>query len=68
MPPTTPIWRTPAITSECGLEALATDHSDRHIADGQMRKRSPCYIDASVHKPASTAKTFQPKGFSFALD
>jgi transposase len=51
--------------SERGLEALADDNINGYIADGQMRKRDPRYVDASVHKPASKAKTFQPKDFSF---
>ncbi len=54
--------------SERGLEALATDTIDGYIADGQMRKRDPRYADASVHKPASQAKTFQPKDFIFDRD
>lgn len=51
--------------SERGLEALATDHIDGYIADGNMRKRDPRYADVSVHKPGSRAKTFQPKDFIF---
>lgn len=51
--------------SERGLEALAADHIDGYIADGNMRKRDPRYADVSVHKPASKAKTFQPKDFTF---
>ena len=51
--------------SERGLEALAIDNIDGYIADGQMRKRDPRYADASVHKPASKTKTFQPKDFTF---
>lgn len=54
--------------SERGLEALAADTIDGYIADGQMRKRDPRYADASVHKPASQAKTFQPKDFIFDRD
>lgn len=54
--------------SERGLEALASDHIDGYIADGQMRKRDPRYADASVHKPLSKAKTFQPKDFTFDRD
>ena len=54
--------------SERGLEALATDHIDGYIADGQMRKRDPRYADASVHKRGSKAKTFQPKDFTFDRD
>lgn len=33
-----------------------------------MRKRDPRYADASVHKPASKAKTFQPRDFIFDRD
>ncbi|MEO8993761.1 MAG: transposase, partial [Rhodanobacter sp.] len=51
--------------SERGLKALADDSINGYIADGQMRKRDPRYVDVSVHKPASKAKTFQPKDFSF---
>ncbi len=51
--------------SERGLKALAADGIDGYIADGQMRKRDPRYADASAHKPASKAKFFQPKDFSF---
>ena len=45
--------------SERGLEALTTDSIDG--TDGKIRKRDPRYADVSVHKPASKAKTFQPK-------
>ena len=55
-------------SSERGLEALATDNIDGYIADGNMRKRDSRYVDASVHKPASKAKTFQPKDFTFDRD
>lgn len=51
--------------SERGLKALAAEGIDGYIADGQMRKRDPRYADASAHKPASKAKFFQPKDFSF---
>lgn len=51
--------------SERGLKALAEDNIDGYIADGQMRRRDPRYADASAHKPASQAKTFQPKDFHF---
>ncbi len=51
--------------SERGLKALADDHIDGYIADGQMRKRDPKYADAAVHKPASKAKTFLPRDFIF---
>ena len=51
--------------SERGLEALAADNIDGYIADGQMRKRDPRYADAAMHKPASQAKTFQPRDFMF---
>jgi hypothetical protein len=51
--------------SERGLKALAADAIDGYIADGQMRKRDPRYAQASAHKPASKAKTFQPKDFTF---
>jgi hypothetical protein len=51
--------------SERGLKALAADHIDGYIADGQMRQRDPRYAEASGHKPASKAKTFQPKDFTF---
>ena len=54
--------------SERGLEALASDQIDGYIADGQMRKRDPRYVDASAHKPASQAKTFQPRDFTFDRD
>ena len=54
--------------SERGLEALTTDSIDGYIANGQMRKRNPRYADVSVHKPASKAKTFQPKDFTFDRD
>ena len=43
-------------------------HADDAMAmdvHGQMRKRDTRYADASVHKPASKAKTFQPKDFTF---
>ena len=51
--------------SERGLKALAADDIDGYIADGQMRKRDPRYAEAGTHKPASKAKTFQPKDFTF---
>lgn len=51
--------------SERGLKALADDDIDGYIVDGQMRKRDPRYADASAHKPASKAKFFQPRDFSF---
>jgi len=51
--------------SERGLKALVEDAIDGYIADGQMRQRNPRYADASVHKPGSKAKFFQPKDFSF---
>jgi transposase len=51
--------------SERGLEALAHEAIDGYIADGQMRKRDPRYAEAAAHKPASKAKTFQPKDFRF---
>lgn len=51
--------------SERSLKALADDGIDGYIADGQMRKRDPRYADASVHKPGSKAKFFQPKDFTF---
>ena len=39
-----------------------------YIADGQMRKRDPRYAEAGQHKPASRAKTFLPKNFTFDHD
>ena len=54
--------------SERGLKALAADDIDGYIADGQMRKRDPRYAEAGTHKPASKAKTFQPKDFTFDLE
>ena len=51
--------------SERGLKALADDDIDGYIADGNMRKRDPRYVDASAHKPPSKAKYFQPKDFIF---
>ena len=54
--------------SERSLKALADDHINGYIADGQMRKRDPRYVEVSVHKPASKAKTFQPKDFIFDRD
>ncbi|EIL88100.1 transposase, partial [Rhodanobacter spathiphylli] len=51
--------------SERGLKALAADHIDGYIADGNMRKRDPRYTDASAHKSPSKAKFFQPRDFSF---
>lgn len=51
--------------SERGLKALADDNIDGYIADGQMRQRDPRYADASMHKPGSQAKFFQPKDFTF---
>lgn len=53
---------------ERSLKALAADHIDGYIADGQMRKRDPRYADASMHKSGSKAKTFQPKDFTFDRD
>ena len=41
------------------------DDIDGYIADGPMRKRDPRYAEAGTHKPASKAKTFQPKDFTF---
>ena len=52
-------------SSERGLKELADDGINGYIADGNMRKRDPRYADASVHKPASKAKTFQPRDFIF---
>jgi transposase len=51
--------------SERSLKALAADHIDGYIADGQMRQRDPRYADASAHKPGSKAKFFQPRDFTF---
>ena len=54
--------------SERGLKALAADHINGYIADGQMRKRDPRYADAGVHKPASKANTFRPRDVTFDRD
>ncbi len=52
-------------SSERGLKALADEDIDGYIADGNMRKRDPRYVDASAHKSPSKAKFFQPKHFTF---
>ena len=54
--------------SERGLKELAGDDIDGYIADGNLRKRDPCYVDASAHKPPSKATYFQPKHFTFDSD